>query len=270
MEKLTISMAQIDIVLGEPKRNVEKVEKLAAEAAEHGTDILVLPELWSTGYDLENAPRHATNTDGGVFAAVGELARQYKMHIVGSALSTLGEGVGNTAVMHNGRGENIAQYSKLHLFRLMDEDQYLVSGDEAVMAGTLWGGMGLSICYDLRFPELFRQYALGGAKLIFVPAEWPHPRLMHWRTLLRARAIENQLFIVACNRVGTVGETVFCGHSAVIDPWGETVVEGGEEEALLTAEIDLGVADEVRTQIPIFADRRPGVYGQELRAAIQQ
>jgi predicted amidohydrolase len=124
--------------------------------------------------------------------------------------------------------------------------------------------MGLTICYDLRFPELFRRYALAGAKLIFVPAEWPHPRLMHWQTLLRARAIENQLFVVACNRVGVVGKTHFCGHSAVIDPWGETIVEGDESEMLLTAEIDLGLVDDVRQRIPIFADRRPEIYAAPL------
>ncbi len=260
MTSLKISLAQMDIALGQPAQNLEKVQQFAAEAAAQGSDLLVLPELWSTGYDLANADKHATDTQSGIFAAVGEIAQQHNLHIIGSCLSNLNGGYGNTIVFHNGRGETLAEYSKIHLFRLMDEDQYLTAGDEAVIAGTAWGEMGLTICYDLRFPELFRRYALAGAKLIFVPAEWPHPRLMHWRTLLRARAIENQLFIVACNRVGIVGKTHFCGHSAVIDPWGETLVEGDETEGLLTTEIDLSLVNEVRQRIPIFADRRPEIY----------
>src|SRR5690606_653419 len=98
------------------------------------------------------------------------------------------------------------------------------------------------------------------AKLLIVPAEWPHPRLHHWRTLLTARAIENQMYVIACNRVGKSGDTSFFGHSMVIDPWGEIIAEAGEEETILTTEIDLGLVDEVRGRIPVFEDRRPSFY----------
>jgi omega-amidase len=118
----------------------------------------------------------------------------------------------------------------------------------------------MTICYDLRFPELFRRYALAGARLILVPAEWPHPRRAHWQTLLRARAIENQCFVAACNRVGITGNSTFFGASAVIDPWGEALVEGGETELILTATIDLSLVDTVRKRIPVFEDRRPELY----------
>ena len=123
-----------------------------------------------------------------------------------------------------------------------------------------WGCAGLAICYDLRFPELFRRYALEGARLMILPAAWPHPRRMHWRTLLRSRAIENQCFVAACNRVGTADDVSFFGSSAVIDPWGETLIEGGETEALLTVRIDLDTVEATRAKIPIFADRRPELY----------
>ena len=99
-----------------------------------------------------------------------------------------------------------------------------------------------------------------GARLLFLPAEWPHPRLTHWQTLLRARAIENQMFVVGCNRVGSSKGSTFCGHSAVVDPWGELVIEGDERSELLTATIDTALADEVRARIPVFADRRPELY----------
>jgi predicted amidohydrolase len=252
----------MDVTLGDPERNLARVVALTAEAARRDSAVVVFPELWSTGYDLENAGRHATHTDAGMFAAMADLARQHHLALVGSCLSLLGpEKYGNTAVYVSPDGEVTAAYSKMHLFRLMDEDQFLTAGDRPVLVETGGGPAGLAICYDLRFPELFRRYALDGAGLVFLPAEWPHPRRSHWRTLVRARAIENQLFMVACNRVGTSQETAFCGHSLIVDPWGETVIEGGEEEMLLTATIDTGRVATIRQKIPVFQDRRPGRYG---------
>jgi omega-amidase len=263
--EVTISLGQMDVILGEPARNLATAQALAAESAARGSDVLVLPELWSTAYDLERAEEHATAPDAGVFADVAVLAREHRLHIVGSLLGKLpGGGVGNTAVLFSPEGESLATYSKIHLFRLMEEEQYLTAGNELALAETPWGKSGLAICYDLRFPEQFRAYALAGASVVFVPAEWPHPRLAHWRTLLRARAIENQFFVVACNRVGESKKTHFFGHSTIVDPWGELVVEGGEQEILLTATIDTGLVAEVRERIPIFADRRPDVYGHAI------
>ena len=259
--KLTVSLAQIDIKLGEPEANFAKVANYAEEAARRGSDWLVVPELWSTAYDLANAATYATPTGEGIFAQVADLAKAHGIHIVGSCLSQLaGGGFGNTATWHDSEGEERAAYSKLHLFRLMDEHKFLTAGEAPQMVETEWGNVGMGICYDLRFPELFRHYALAGATMMVLPSEWPHPRLMHWRTLLRARAIENQMFIIACNRVGTTGDTVFFGHSAIVDPWGETVIEGGEQEMLLTAEIDFGRLPSIRDHIPIFTDRRPDIY----------
>lgn len=259
--KLTLSLGQMDVQLGDPTANLEMVQALVEEASRRGTQLLVLPELWSTGYDLENAADYATSTAEGIFAEVGRLARRYHMHILGSCLAAAPHGgIANTLVWHDLQGKVAAEYSKLHLFRLMDEEKYLVAGEKPIVVESDWGMAGLSICYDLRFPELFRTYALAGAKIVFIPAEWPHPRLAHWQTLLRARAIENQLYVVACNRVGRAKNSHFFGHSCIINPWGETVIEAGEQEILLTAEIDLDLVDEVRQRIPIFTDRRPEVY----------
>jgi len=166
----------------------------------------------------------------------------------------------NTMALYSPEGRLAASYRKIHLFRLMDEDQYLAAGTAGVMHELPWGCAGLAICYDLRFPELFRRYALEGARLLILPAAWPHPRRMHWRTLLRSRAIENQCFVAACNRVGTTNDVSFFGSAAVIDPWGETLIEGGETEALLTVRIDLETVEATRNKIPIFADRRPELY----------
>lgn len=262
--KLQISLGQIDIALGQPERNLDRVRALASEAADAGSDVLVLPELWSTGYALEQAPQLATELSEGVFADINQLARQHRLHIVGSCLSVMAEQqFGNTLTWVAADGATLAKYSKLHLFRLMEEEKFLTAGESPTVAATPWGAAGLSICYDLRFPELFRSYALSGAEMIFLPAEWPHPRLAHWRTLLRARAIENQLFVVACNRVGESKGTKFCGHSCIIDPWGETVIEADESEAVFTAQIDTAQVGEIRKKIPVFDDRRPEVYGSD-------
>jgi predicted amidohydrolase len=142
----------------------------------------------------------------------------------------------------------------------MDEDKWLAPGEESVLVEADWGKTGLAICYDLRFTELFRKYALNGAKLVILPAEWPNRRTAHWQTLLRARAIEDQMYVIAVNRVGESRGEHFGGRSAVIDPWGEAVVEAGSDPALLHAEIDLALVDDVRKRIPVFEDRRPDVY----------
>jgi predicted amidohydrolase len=183
------------------------------------------------------------------------------MFIVGSTLSALGgEKYGNTLTVFSPQGRMLAEYSKIHLFRLMQEEKYLTAGNQPVCVDLPFGRAGLAICYDLRFPELFRGYALAGADLVFLPSEWPRPRLSHWQTLVRARAIENQIFMVAVNRVGRDTANEFFGHSLVVDPWGEILTEGGEGEELITVEIDPLKVQEARRKIPILQDRRPDVY----------
>lgn len=257
---MRISIGQMDVQKGESQVNLATVNQLIVEASARDSDLLVLPELWGSGYDLEHAGTHATSLTEGLFAETATLAAEYSLYIYGSLLSSIHGDPTNTGVLFGPTGEIVAEYSKLHLFRLMDEDKWLAPGPAPTLAETPWGKAGLSICYDLRFPELYRSYALQGAHIFLVPAEWPHPRRYHWRTLLRARAIENQAFVVACNRVGETDGTEFCGHSAIIDPWGEIIVEAGESPVLLTADIDIGRVAEVRQKIPVFQDRRPTAY----------
>ena len=166
-------------------------------------------------------------------------------------------------ILFNPRGESAGLYRKIHLFGVMDEDQYLAAGHHLTTAETPWGLTSLAICYDLRFPELFRSYALQGAQLVLLPAEWPHPRLVHWQTLLRARAIENQLYMIAVNRVGSDGKHDYFGRSAIIGPWGDTIIEGGEQELLMTATIETEAVATIREKIPVFKDRRPELYQLE-------
>ncbi len=273
---LTITLAQMDCRLGEPAANFARAEALIAEAAGRGSDLVMLPELWSTAYDLEHAADHASPLaqiagEPGWFGRLATLARQHRVWLTGSLLEANPDGrFYNCMALYDPAGRLAAVYRKIHLFRLMDEEVYLAPGPQATLADLPWGKTGLAICYDLRFPELFRGYALQGARLMLLPAEWPHPRREHWRTLLRARAIENQCFVAACNRVGSSKGTAFFGASAVISPWGETLGEAADEsETLITVAVDLAQADAARQKIPVFADRRPDVYAAELATPAQ-
>jgi predicted amidohydrolase len=257
---LTLSLGQMNVQLGDPAANLERVRAWTAEAARRGSALVLFPELWSTGYDLEHWERHASPPGEGIFVKLAELAREHRIAIGGSVLEARSGRAYNAFALFDAGGTLSATYRKTHLFRLMDEEKWLAPGERLELVEADWGLTGLGICYDLRFPEMFRHYALRGARLVLLPAEWPARRAYHWQTLLRARAIENQMFVAGCNRVGESKGEVFGGGSAVIDPWGEAVVEGGSGETLLTAEIDLAQADAVRKKIPVFEDRRPEIY----------
>ncbi len=269
---LTLTLVQMDCTLGEPAANFARAEALVAEAARRGSNLVVLPELWSTAYDLENAANHADPLadhagEPGWFGVLADWAQRHQIWLTGSILERQIDGrFANCMAMYAPDGSLAGVYRKIHLFRLMEEEVYLAAGESPTLLDLPWGKTGLAICYDLRFPELFRGYALQGARLMLIPAEWPHPRREHWRTLLRARAIENQCFVAACNRVGSSKGSTFFGASAVIDPWGETLIEGGESEMLLTTTIDLAHVDGARKRIPVFADRRPELYQLDKRA----
>lgn len=265
MSEFVLTLVQMDSQAGNPEGNFERAEAFVADAAGRGSDLVVLPELWHSSIDLENAAAYASPLvaeagDGGWFGRFATLARDNHVWLTGSMLESQGDQFYNTMALYSPEGKLAAAYRKIHLFRLMSEDKYLAPGGTGVMHELPWGCAGLAICYDLRFPELFRRYALEGARLMILPAAWPHPRRMHWRTLLRSRAIENQCFVAACNRVGTTEGVSFFGASGVIDPWGETLIEGGETEALLTVGIDLETVEATRKKIPIFADRQPALY----------
>ena len=261
---LTISLAQIDIRLGDVAANLARGRNLVQRAARRGSDLIVFPELWTTGYDLARAAELAESLPADpTIRLLSTWATEYDLWITGSLLLRAERGVFNAAPLFGPGGQIVGPYRKIHRFGPMGEDRWLEAGNRPGLFDLPWGKTGLAICYDLRFPELFRAYALAGASLILLPSEWPHPRLAHWRTLIRARAIENQCHFVAVNRVGRDRDNAFCGHSAIIDPNGETVVEADESEALLTASIDLALADEVRTRIPVLADRRPACYALE-------
>jgi predicted amidohydrolase len=190
-----------------------------------------------------------------------DAAKKFKVNFVGGSVANSDEkSIKNTLIVINKAGQLVHQYSKLHLFKLMDEHLYLEAGTEKglfEMENHKFAGV---ICYDIRFPEWIRAHTEKGAEALFVVAEWPAPRLSHWRALLIARAIENQCFVIACNRSGKDPNNQFAGHSMIIDPWVEVIAESGANEEIITAEIELDLVKEIRKQIPIFEDRKPEFY----------
>ncbi|BAJ63186.1 carbon-nitrogen family hydrolase [Anaerolinea thermophila] len=254
-----ISLAQMHIEPGNLQKNVATAFSMIEKSATRKSTIVLLPELWSSGYDLEKAETYANETPE-ILKDLTYLAHQYHLSIGGSLLEKSDRGIYNTFYWISPTREILA-YRKIHLFRLMEEDRWLNPGDHLQMVSTEMGQAGLAICYDLRFPELFRQYALSGATIFLLSAEWPLKRIHHWQTLLRARAIENLCFLFAVNCVGPAYKDVFGGSSAIISPWGETLAEGSQtDEDLISAQIDPNQVERARGFLPVFQDRRPDLY----------
>lgn len=259
--KLKVACLQMDITFGKPEKNFIAAEAMILKALKSNPDVLVLPELWTTGYDLTRLDEIADQDAAFALAFLKETAQKNKVHLIGGSVAKkTAEGIYNTLLIVDNNGDLIHEYSKLHLFKLMNEHLYLKGGSargEFSLDNRKFAGM---ICYDIRFPEWIRTHTAEGAEALFVVAQWPLARLSHWRTLLIARAIENQCYVIACNRSGSDPANVFAGHSMIIDPWGDVLAEGSETEEILHAEIDLDKVKEVRSLIPIFDDRKPDFY----------
>lgn len=261
---LKISLAQVAFRFGEVEENFAHARKWILEAVKRRSDLVLLPELWASGFDLENWERYATPLDKGIFKRLTNLAREYKIAIGSSLLESRQGRAFNTFVLHGNDGRIWGIYRKIHRFRLLQEEKWLGAGSKLVLAKTPWGPLGLSTCYDLRFPEMYRPFALSGVRLTLIVAEWPERRVVHWSKLLQTRAIENQMYMAGVNKVGVSQGVKLGGFSAVVDPWGTPCVEGDDTEKLLTIEIDLREADKARRYIPVLQDRRPDVYGSAI------
>ena len=262
---MKIGCIQLNVRFGKVEENFERAEACIREAVAKGAEIVVLPEMWNTGYALKQLDEIA-DTDGTRSKQfLTRLAKELKIHIVGGSVAVKrGDKYYNTMYVVDNTGELVGEYSKAHLFRLLDEHLYLDAGDE--MNNFSLGELQAAgvICYDIRFPEWLRAHALAGAKVLFIPAQWPTERIDHWQTILRARAIENQCFIIAVNRTARNIDN-YNGHSMIIEPWGEVLWTGNETEEVAVIDVDFSKVDEVRTRIPVYDDRRPNLYEQVIK-----
>jgi len=258
--RFLLSLGQMAILTGQTEANYERLCALTREAARRGSALVLFPELWYSGYDLDNGRHYAARRGEGIFARLSQLAQECHLAVGGSLLEETNEGIANTLVLFDANGECCAAYRKTHLFPWLAETRHLTPGERLESVAAPWGITGLALCYDLRFPEVFRHYALKGARLVLLAAQWPASRRHHWQTLVKARAIENQFFVAACNGVGNGPAGPLGGASAIITPWGDTLVEGDDSENLLTAEIDDSLIEVARRCLPTLSQRRPEIY----------
>lgn len=259
MKQLICASIQFNIVIGYIDANLDTVIAALQRVAQQGAKLVVLPEMWSCGYDYRNLSELAKETPR-VLQELQSECRKLDLVTVGSLPELVDGTIYNTAYVVD-RGEIVGSYRKLHLFSTMREDQFLGAGNHSLVVDTSVGRLGVAICYDLRFPELFRKLALEGAEIICIPAEWPKPRQEHWKTLLRARAIENQLFVIAANCCGVQGKLDFVGLSQLISPLGNVLQIAGEENIELVAKFDFSEKEDYRKKINILNDRRADIYG---------
>ena len=258
---MKIGIIQLDIVLGKPSENIKNVEILANKLFSiDSPDVVVLPELWPTGYSYETLNENAFTHEDVVELLERWTERFPALWIPGSFPIREKGNIYNRAYAFSKNGKLLVKYDKLHLFGPMSEKKYFTPGKSIEVFEYEDVMFGLAICYDLRFPELFRILTLKGARIIFLPTEWPTSRMVHFNTLIHARAIENQLFMIGVNRVGKDLMSEFSGGSIIVDPWGESICTLEKKEEVKICNIDLSVIDKVRNRLPVLSDRRVDVY----------
>lgn len=237
-----------------------RIARMVSLVTAQDAELIVLPELWPNGgFNYANWEPTAQPIDGPLVAALAAAALDNGVTLhAGSFVERTADGsLSNTSLLFDRGGELVATYRKIHLFGFGEGEPTLMSaGTEVVVAKTEVATIGLTTCYDLRFPELYRQLVDRSADIVTVPAAWPASRIDHWSTLARARAIENQTPIIAVNTAGTHGGKQMGGKSVIIDAQGQVLAEAGSDEEVITADLDLAAVARWRRDFPVLADRR--------------
>ncbi len=263
MPLLRLAIAQTEVIPEDRKANYHKVEEMLSsnwEPSEIPTAVL-LPEMWDVGYVIEKSDKYGDRNASEAAAFLGKLAVRHNCWFAGGSVLALTErGAANRAMVIDPSGNYTAYYDKIHLIPLMEEEKYLLPGNKKTHFTLSGIPSSLAICYDLRFPELTRSYATEGSELQLFSAEWPVSRIDHWCTLIQARAVENMMYVAACNRVGTTDGTLFGGHSMVVDPWGKVLYQGGMTEDFVFVEIDTSKVKKARDFLRVFEMRKPDAY----------
>lgn len=259
----------------DPAANLATADRLVRAAARDGASLVVLPEKWSVYGSPEDQRAGAEPLDGPALSWARAIARELEIDLVAGSIAERvdgrADGRGSNTSVHVGPdGTDRATYRKVHMFdvlvggRAYKESDGEAPGDEIVLSATADGtGLGLSICYDLRFPELYRRLAVEGARILVVPSAFTEPTTRdHWEVLLRARAIENQAFVIAANQVGRHAPGLRTGgRSMIVDPWGLVLAQAPDSESYAIADLDLDRQARIRADLPSLANRRPEVYG---------
>jgi len=252
------------------EKNLKKAERLCGKVVEEGAEIVLLPEMFNCPYETELFPDYAEAIPGETTDRLSSLAKELEIYLIGGSIpERAGEKIYNTSPIFGPEGELLGRHRKVHLFEVdvpgkivFRESDYLSPGDSPTLVETPFLNFGVAICYDLRFPELIRTMSLQGAEALFLPGAFNTTTgPAHWKALLRSRAVDNQIFVVAASPARNKASSYRAyGHSMVVDPWGEVLGEVEAEEASLSVEIDLGRVEEVRKQLPLYRSRRPSLY----------
>jgi predicted amidohydrolase len=261
---MKIAVAQISCSVGDPEANLIKVRDFSRLAKEAGAELIVFPEMIDTGYSMPVIRAHANHWNTGFVPGLQETARKLSIAIVSGVSERAGSSIYNSQVLIDSHGNIPAKYRKTHLYAVapVEEQTCFAAGD--AFASFALGGLhfGFSICYDLRFPEIYRKLATEqNVGAFLVSSAWPFPRLEHFRTLTMARAIENQSYVIASNRVGKDDDLWFCGSSAIIDPRGVVIAAASaDREELIQADLSEQLVLSVRSRVESFAHRRQDLY----------
>lgn len=251
---MKISLVQYDPVWENKSLNQNKILTLLKQKPDVG-NLLVFPEMTLTGFTM-NAKSMSEKLEGESVNFFSNLAKEYHTNIFAGIIEKKRSKFFNALVHLDNKGKLAAVYRKIHPFSYSFEDKYYSSGKNLVIANVNRWRIGLTICYDLRFPELYRLYAKRGVDLLVDIANWPDTRIEHWRALLKARAIENQCYVAGVNRVGKDFKLNYNGCSAVFDPMGKEIINGKNSEIILTADIDKNYVKEVRRKLPFLNDMK--------------
>lgn len=261
---MRIAAAQIDCVLGDVSANLRKIAEFCSRAKAAGAELVVFPEMADTGYSMPEIRRHARPWTDGPVPEICRIAQSLSLAIISGVSEREGDCIFNSQVFVDAKGKIVAKYRKTHLFTPapIEEDTCFSCGNVLATSDFKRLRLGLSICYDLRFPEVYRRLAADDDANVFViSSAWPFPRLDHLRILATARAIENQSYVVLANRTGADAGTSFCGTSAIIDPYGVIIAAASaDREELIYGDLSSEVLDDVRSRMPVFAHRRPELY----------
>lgn len=261
---MKVAAAQISCALGDFDANLRKIRDFASRAKKSGANLVVFPEMSDTGYSMPVIQKHARPWKNGAVNELQKIARENSITIVAGLSEREGDSIFNSQVLVDSKGEVLAKYRKTHLVTAapLDERVCFSPGNEFVTSKLGDFNVGLSICYDLRFPEMSRALVVKhGANVIVNSSAWPVVRAEHLRILAVARAVENQSYFIVANRIGTDDGVTLCGGSLIVDPGGKILAVGApDREELIEAEISDDVIDEVRNRVPAFAHRRPELY----------
>lgn len=254
-----MKIASIQLALDD-KRIKDETIKYALSLMDKcaGADLILLPEIWNIGFlAYDKYWSESEPIDGPTMSALANKAKELSAYVLsGSFVESRGGKYYNTCIMFDRRGTKIGQYSKIHLFTYQSKEaELLTAGTEISVVNTEFGKMGISTCYDLRFPELFRAMTDKGAEFFLITSSWLYPRLEAWNTLSCARALENTCFLISCDAAGGQFGSTFLGHSQIVGPWGTIIAGSSHYETIVKAEIDPGLVKRVRETFPVLKDR---------------